>query len=83
MHTSEPFLAPGARFDSIPPGAVIGNWVLAAVLEEFERLENYSSFYKGISARQRLENIRDLGFGSAEMARRLLLLQTRFGLPTS
>jgi protein O-GlcNAc transferase len=83
VHTSEPFLAPGERFDAIPPGAVIGNWVLAAVLEEFERLENYSSFYKGISARQRLENIRDLGFGSAEMARRLLLLQTRFGLPAS
>jgi len=83
VHTSEPFLAPGERFESIPPGAVIGNWVLAAVLEEFERLENYSSFYNGISARQRLENIRALGFGSAEMERRLLLLQTRFGLPTS
>lgn len=83
VHTSEPFLAPAERFDSIPPGAVIGNWVLAGVLEEFERLEYYSSFYVGISARQRLENIRALGFGSAEMARRLLLLQKRFGLPMS
>lgn len=80
---SEPFLAPGERFDSIPPGEAVGNWVLAAVLEELERLGSFSSFYSGASARQRLEIIRTLGFGSAEMERRLRMLQKRFGLPTS
>jgi len=81
---SEPFLAPGERFDSVPPlGVAVGNWVLAAVLEEIERLGSFSSFYTGASARQRLETIRKLGFGSAEMERRLRLLQKRFGLPTS
>jgi len=80
---SEPFLAPGERFDSVLPGDAIGNWVLAAALEEFERLGSFSSFYTGASARQRLEAIRALGFGGAEMERRLRLLQKRFGLPTS
>jgi protein O-GlcNAc transferase len=79
----EPFLVPGERFDAIPPGDGIGNWVLAAVLEETERLGSFSSFYTGVSAQQRLEMIRDLGFGSSEMARRLRLLQNRFGLPAS
>ena len=80
---SEPFLAPGERFDAIPPGDAIGNWVLAGVLEELERLSSFSSFYTGTSAHQRLKIIHALGFGSAEMDRRLRLLQSRFGLPAS
>lgn len=79
----EAFLAPGERFDAVPPGDALGNWVLAAVLEEIETLGSFSSFYTGASAQQRLEIIRNLGFGSAEMERRLRLLQKRFGLPTS
>lgn len=78
---SEPFLAPGERFDSVPPGNAIGSWVIAAVLEERERLGSFSSFYTGTSAVQRLKIIQNLGFGSAEMERRLRLLQKRFGLP--
>ena len=80
---SEPFLAPGARFDSLPPGEAIGNWMLASALDELERLGSFSSYYAGISARQRLEMIQALGFGSPEMARRLRLLQERFGLPSA
>jgi len=83
VNLSEPFLAPGERFDSIPPGDAIGNWVVAAVLEESEQLGSFSSFYTGASALQRLEAIRALGFGSAEMERRLNLLQKRFGLNAS
>jgi len=79
VDAGEPFLAPGARFDSIPPGDVIDNWVLAAVLEEYEGLGSFSSFYTGAAARQRLEIIRTLGFGSAEMERRLRLVRERFG----
>ena len=76
---SEPFLAPGERFDSIPPGDAIANWFLASVLEQLERLESYSSFYTGKSALQRLELISRLGFASPEMERRLQLVRTRFG----
>jgi hypothetical protein len=77
---SEPFLAPGERFDSVPPGDAFGDWMLGAVLEELERIGSFSSFYTGSSTRQRLEAIRDLGFGSAEMRRRLELLERRFGM---
>ena len=83
VDVSEPFLPPAERFDSVPPGIAVGNWVLASVLEEYERLAAFSSFYTGISARPRLETIRALGFGSAEMERRLRMLYQRFGLPTS
>jgi hypothetical protein len=79
----EPFLAPGQRFDSVPPRDAPGNWMVAATLEEFERAASYSSFYTGLAARSRLELIRELGYGSAEMQRRLGLLQRRFGLPAS
>jgi FkbM family methyltransferase len=80
---SEPFLAPGERFESVPPGEAIGNWVLAAVLEELERLGAFSSFYTGVAARRRLQAIDKLGFASPEMKRRLHLLHRRFGLPPS
>ena len=75
----EPFLAPLARFDALPMGPAIGNWVLAGALEAWEKLSTFSSFYAGESSRQRLEIIAALKFGSAEMARRLRLLETRFG----
>ena len=75
---NEPFLAPGARFDSVVPGEGMGNWILAAVLEELERLDHLSSFYAGRASSGRLETIRALGFGSAEMGRRLSLLQERY-----
>ncbi|MEF8769224.1 MAG: FkbM family methyltransferase [Candidatus Accumulibacter phosphatis] len=81
VDTSEPFLAPGEHFDSVVPGEAIGNWVLAAALEELERIGSFSSFYTGASALQRLQIIRELGFGSSEMERRLRLLQERLGLP--
>jgi hypothetical protein len=81
VHTSEPFLAPGARFDFLPPGKrqLVPTWITVAVFEELERNQAYSSYYTAKTSRQRLEMIRDLGFGSDEMQRRLMLIQRRFG----
>lgn len=76
----EPFLVPAPRFDTLPVGSKIGNWLLASVLEELERLGHYSSFYAGPSSKQRLEIIHQLGFASTEMQRRLTLVNQRFGL---
>lgn len=76
---SEPFFTPGNRFDTLCPDSD-GNWYFAAVLEELERLESFSSFYTGSEALPRLELLRDLGFSSAEMKRRLKLLRQRFNL---
>lgn len=72
---SEPFLAPLARFDSIAPREALGNWILAAVLEQLEQRERLSSFYAGAGALERLEAIHALGFGSPAMQRRLELVR--------
>ncbi len=71
----EPFLPPGERFDTVAPGADPGRWVLAAVLEELERLNAWSSYFQ--PSLERLRLIRDLGFASEEMLRRLTLVQAR------
>jgi len=81
VHTSEPFLAPGARFDSLSPGKrqLVPTWITVAAFEELERNEYHSSYYSGKTTLRRLQMIRDLGFGSDEMQRRLMLIQRRFG----
>jgi FkbM family methyltransferase len=76
---SEPFLAPLERFDSIAPDSDLVRWLVAAVLEQLEHREYYSSFYAGPNARERLEDIHALGLGSPEMTRRLDLVRRRFG----
>jgi FkbM family methyltransferase len=75
---SEPFLAPSSRFDTLVPGTSIGDWVMAAALEEMERRGAYSSFYTRQTTLPRLDAIRGLGFASAEMQRRAALIRQRF-----
>ena len=81
VDTSEPFLPPEARFDNIPPNQTIETWVESSVLEAGERLRSFSSFYTGESSRKILQRIKTLGFGSAEMDRRLRLLELRLKTP--
>ena len=78
VDTSEPFLPPLERFDSISFGEEPARWLVAAVLEQLERRERFSSFYAGPTARERLEDIHALGHGSPEMERRLDLVRLRF-----
>jgi FkbM family methyltransferase len=73
---NEPFLPPSERFESIP-GAEVVPWLVAAVLEQLEKREYYSTFYVGAAALERLEDIHELGFGSPEMERRLDLVRRR------
>ena len=75
---AEPFLAPSARFDQIAPGDAIGNWVLAAAMEERERLGAHSSYFSGDASWNALKSIAALGYASDEMQRRLKLVQKRF-----
>ncbi len=74
VDANEPFLAPLERFDSIPIDGDPVRWLVAAVLEQLERREHFSSFYAGPAARARLEDIQALGLGSPEMKRRLELV---------
>ena len=74
---AEPFLMPSERFDAISPGNSPARWLLAAMLEEYERLSAFSSYSTDASALPRLRAIRDLGFASPEMQRRLAMVELR------
>ena len=80
---AEPFLSPEPRFDDHMPPDRTRDWAFAACLEALERLGSFSSFYTGRSGEPRLSLIRSLGFGSAEMARRLELTRLRFDVQGS
>jgi hypothetical protein len=77
---NEPFLLDSHRFDSSQTQSAIGNWVVCTVLEEIEKGDSFSSLYARDPAatRQRLIDIRNYGFGSPEMARRLALVEQKF-----
>jgi len=74
----EPFLSPLERFDSVATETNAAHWLVAAVLEQLEHRQRFSSFYAGPNARERLDDIRALGLGSPEMTRRLKLVNLRF-----
>jgi len=77
---SEPFLAPSLHHDTLPPGNAIAQWICAAALEELERNRSFSSYYTGATSLQPLENVRQLGFASAQTLRCLDLIRQRFRL---
>lgn len=80
LRLDEPFLPACARFEEIDPGDRLADWLLAAVLEERERLAAFSSFYaRTPQTLEGLAAIERLGFGSEEMARRLRLVRTALG----
>jgi len=50
---------------------------VAAILEQPEKREHYSTFYVGAAVLERLEDIHALSFGSPELERRLSLVRLR------
>lgn len=76
---SVPFLTPCAANQFIDPATQLGNWVFCSLLEGIERYSGYSSFYSSSQeVLNRLASIRQLGFGSPEMLRRLELMVQRY-----
>jgi protein O-GlcNAc transferase len=75
----EPFLVPCPRFDAVRIPSNEATWCFAAVLEQFERLRSFSSYYEGRNSRPFLESISQLGFMGDEMRRRQELIDARFG----
>lgn len=76
---SVPFLTPCAENQFLDPGAQVGNWIFCSLLEGLERYSGYSSFYSSSQeVLNRLASIRQLGFGSPEMLRRLELMVRRY-----
>jgi len=76
----EPFLAPSVRYEHLYTGAPADEWVHCAVVEQWERLRYFSSFYAGTSSLPLLEAIAALPYRSAEMERRRQLIRMRAGM---
>ncbi len=76
----EPFLAPSVRYEQLATGAPADEWVHCAVVEQWERLRHFSSFYTGTSSLPLLEAIAGLPYRSAEMERRRQLIRMRAGM---
>ncbi len=77
---NEPFLAPSVRYEQLDTGAPADEWVHCAVVEQWERLRHFSSFYTGTSSLSLLEAISRLPYRSAEMERRRQLTRMRAGM---
>lgn len=73
----EPFLAVSARFDGIDPRNELGHWVLASVLDQWEMLSHFSSYFTGVVSLGNLEAIKQLGFCKPDMEKRIQLLRKR------
>ena len=74
-----PFLPACPRFDRVAlVDGDLRRWILAAALEQRERLRAFSSFYTARDpvTRETLEIIATLGYQSPEMARRLMLVKS-------
>lgn len=82
VNTVEPFLAPGKRYELIPPNTLdsIWNWIASAALEELIRTQAFSSYYTGLPSLQNLKILLKLEFASDEMKRRHDLMEQRFGV---
>jgi FkbM family methyltransferase len=76
----EPFLAPSVRYEQLATGAPADEWVHCAVVEQWERLRSFSSFYTGTSSLPLLEAIAGAAYRSAEMERRRQLIRMRAGM---
>jgi FkbM family methyltransferase len=76
----EPFLAPSVRYEQLATGAPADEWIHCAVVEQWERLRHFSSFYTGSSSLPLLEAIAKLPYRSAEMERRRQLIRMHAGM---
>ena len=75
--TTEPFLAVSARFDSIDPGEDLANWIASAILDQWESLSHYSSYFSGMASLEDLETLQQLGFCKQDIKRRIELVRLR------
>ena len=76
----EPFLVPCPRFDQIRIPSNELTWCFGAVLEQFESLRSFSSYYEGRGSRPFLTSLSQLGFLGDAMRKRQELIDARFGL---
>lgn len=78
--TSEPFIPVSERYERINPKNRQKEWVISSILEHYEKLHAFSSYYTGKNSFHILKKLKTMGFQSEEMERRLQLIQKRFNI---
>ncbi len=81
--TNEPFIPVSQRYEDINPENRIKEWIISSILEQYEKLHAFSSYFTGKNSLQILKKLGTLGFQSPEMERRLHLIQKRFNTQKS
>lgn len=80
---SEPFIPVSQRYEDIHPGRRIKEWIISSILEQYEKLHAFSSYFTGKNSLQLIKQLCAFGFQSPEMERRLQLIHKRFNIPKS
>jgi FkbM family methyltransferase len=75
--TAGPVLAASPHFDDIDPGGRLSAWCEAAVLDQYQCLAAFSSYYLDDKHSELAERLRRSGFQRPEMERRRLLTRLR------
>lgn len=76
-----PFLPASPHFDNIDAGDRRAAWCEACVLDQFECLRAFSSYFLDNQNADALDRLKQSGFQRPEMERRRLLARLRHGLP--
>lgn len=82
LNLQEPFLAPGERNESTSTLGEPNRWLLAAALENYERLRCFSSYFADNTSYRNYERISSLGYASEEINRRMTLFRRRHQVGT-
>jgi FkbM family methyltransferase len=71
----EPFLPLSHSFQDIDVGDKLGNWMATSILEQYEKLRAFSSYYTGRASLEAYELLTNLGFQTPELERRRQLVR--------
>jgi len=73
----EPFLPLSPSFQYVDVDEKFGNWMAASILEQYEKLRAFSSYYTGQDSLETYELLSNLGFQTPELERRRQLVRMR------
>ena len=75
---NEPLIPATKRFEAIDPENRFSEWLAASLLEAYEELHAFSSYFTNQSSQDLLLKLKSFGFMSDRMDRRLELIKQRF-----
>lgn len=81
LDLNEPFIVAMDEFEIIAPDNNTGEWCLAAVISQYEKIRAYSSYFMEDTSLKLLSQISESDFLLPEVERRMQLIRARFSEP--